>query len=544
MSANAELARRFYAIADLLDLAGERFKPEAYRRAARSLESLAEPVEAVAARGELGEIPGIGSALEEKIGEYLRTGEIHYYERLRGQFPSGLVELVQRPGIGPKTARRLLVELGVEGPSELLAAIDQGRLASLKGFGPRKIALLRAAVEQAEGAGRRLALLPAAEVADRLVAELRAAASVQAIAVAGSFRRRRETVGDLDVLVTAPDGPRVMDAFVALPEVREVRMKGPTKSTVVLADGLQVDLRVVEPAAFGAALQYFTGSKDHNVRLRALARDRGLKINEYGVFRGDERVAGATEAEVYATVGLPEFPPEIRENQGEFEAASAGTLPELLSDEAVRGELHVHLPEGPGPGAIARERLRAQGGGLGYVGLILPASEADARRLRAEREALVAGPGSGEPAVRLGVERPRPPTRPVRDGIDYWVLRGSPLAEPPSGVGSWPPLFIAHLGGPGAHPERLGRWTAFARDHDVALEVTAEPESSGVDSAVLRRHVEAGGRLVLSGGGTDEAARRRRGLAAGLARRAWAPRRLVVNGAEAPPVGPGESRGG
>ena len=534
MSANAELARRFYAIADLLDLGGERFKPEAYRRAARSLESLAEPVEAVAERGELSGIPGIGSALSEKIQEFLRTGQIAYYERLRAQFPGGLLELVHRPGIGPKTARRLLVELGVQGPTELLEAIDAGRLAGLKGFGARKIALLRAAVEQAEGVGRRLALLPAAEAAERLVDALRSAADLKEIEVAGSLRRRRESVGDLDILVTAADPAQVMQAFVDLPEVADVRMHGPTKSTVVLADGLQVDLRVVEPGAFGAAWQYFTGSKDHNVRLRAIARDRGLKINEYGVFRGDARIAGATEAEVYATVGLPWFPPEVRENQGEFEAAAAGRLPQLLAESDLRGELHVHLPDSVELGSIGRWIDQATVSGLAYLGLILPDAAAAARRWREEAAPARAMATKAGLSLLLGLERARPPPRPVHDGVDFWVLRGGPQLEPPARLGSWSPLYRAHRGGVGAHADRLDRWAAFARAHGVAVEVTAEPAVSGLDSGQLRRHVESGGRLVVSGAGADARAAFRRRLAAGLARRAAALR--------APPPGRGGGR--
>ena len=308
---NAEAAAIFREIADLLDVLGEKFKPEAYRRAARSIESLTEELSAVAARNELRSIPGVGDAIEEKIRELLATGRIAYHDRLTHEVPPGLLEILRLPGLGPKTARRFWVELGVEGTAELKAAIDAGRLDGMKGFGAKKIEQIRAALSPAPAgsSGARRPIEAAYPLAMAILRALRAGAPVREAEIAGSFRRGRETVGDLDVLVTSEAPEAVFDAFSKLPEVREVRLRGGTKETVVLSNGLQVDLRVVEPEAFGAALQYFTGSKDHNVRLRSLARDRGLKVNEYGVFRGDDRVAGRTEAEVYAALGLAWIPP-------------------------------------------------------------------------------------------------------------------------------------------------------------------------------------------------------------------------------------------
>ena len=314
MPSNAEAAEIFRNIADLLDVLGEKFKPEAYRRAARSIETLPEDLGKFAARDELRTIPGVGEAIAEKIREYLATGRVSYFERLQHEVPPGLVDLMHLPGLGPKTARRFWTDLGIEGPAELEGAIAQGRLDSVKGFGPKKIDQIRSALAQARTAPSSSARAPIESVypvAERIVRVLRERARTDTVEVAGSFRRRRETVGDLDILVTSEEPERVFDAFSALPEVREVRLRGGTKETVVLTNGLQVDLRVVEPVAFGAALQYFTGSKDHNVHLRSIARDRGLKINEYGVFRGEERVGGRTEEEVYETLGLPWIPPEL-----------------------------------------------------------------------------------------------------------------------------------------------------------------------------------------------------------------------------------------
>ncbi|HLH29221.1 MAG TPA: helix-hairpin-helix domain-containing protein, partial [Acidimicrobiales bacterium] len=327
-------------------------------------------IRAVATRGQLDEIPGVGAAISEKIQEYLRDGKIAYYERIRAEVPPGVVELMRLSGFGPKTARRFWTDLGVEGPAELLAALDAGRLQGMSGFGPKKIENLRAALTSTTSPGRRIPLPEAYELAERLLAELRAA-PVDQLVVAGSLRRRRESVGDLDILATSRDPPKVLDAFIALPERVEVKLKGPTKATILVTGGVQVDLRVVEPASFGAAWQYFTGSKDHNVELRSLAKDRGLKVNEYGVFRGDERIAGATEEEVYRAFDLPWIPPEIREGRGEIAAAAAGTLPPLVEERELLGDLHVHLA------SLERRELdralgRARERGWAYVGLVAP----------------------------------------------------------------------------------------------------------------------------------------------------------------------------
>ncbi len=345
MATNAEVVEILRAVADVLDLEGERFKPEAYRRAARSIETLTEDLAVVAGRGELGTIPGVGAAIEEKIREYLRTGAIAYYDRIRSEVPPGVVEMMRLSGVGPKTARRFWIELHITSPAELGAAIAAHRLDGVSGIGPRKIELLRTALTRAPpAAGTRIPLMEAYPVAERIVAAIRARAQVERVEAAGSLRRRRETVGDLDVLASSRDAKGVFDVVSALPGVREVLLRGDTKETIRLDSGLQVDVRVVAPEEFGAALQYFTGSKDHNVHLRTIARDRGLKINEYGIFRGEERVGGATEDEVYGALELAWIPPELREDRGEIEAAAAGTLPVLVTEPNVRGEMHWHVP--------------------------------------------------------------------------------------------------------------------------------------------------------------------------------------------------------
>lgn len=533
MASNAEAAEIFRAIADLLDVLGEKFKPEAYRRAARSIETLTEDLGTVAGRGELRTIPGIGEAIEEKIREYLSSGQVHYYERLRHEVPPGVAELMRLPGLGPKTARRFWVELGLEGPGELSDAIAKGRLDHVKGFGVKKIEQIATALTNARAPPAAGSVRPPIEavypIAERIVHALKAVPGTEAAEVAGSFRRRRETVGDLDLLVTSSIPPKVFDAFSALPEVKEVRLRGGTKETVVLTSGLQVDLRVVEPAAFGAALQYFTGSKDHNVHLRTIARERGLKVNEYGVFRGAERIGGRTEAEVYAALGLPWIPPELREDRGEIEAAAAGTLPTLVSADDLTGDLHVHVPATATAADLDRLWKAARDRRIRYLGIVVAGLGPEGRPFfldEAVRERL----GSSRPrgiglghAIEVG---PGPVPSELRSiTADFRIVRPTPSAPEPGGPapeGEGPPLWaVTHVGpGIGAAPDTTRHWIEWARAHGAGIEVGPGPER--LDSTWGRVARETGVPLLIPTGiGTpdDDATGP---IALGFARRAGA----------------------
>ncbi len=366
---NLELARIFHEVADILDLEGVSFKPEAYRRAARNLEGLSQDLEDVWRRGELDQLPGVGKAISEKIAEYLETGRLRYYEKLRSDVPPGVVQIMKIPGVGPKTAKLLYESLGIESVEELREAASAGRVQGIKGLGPKKVDnILRGIELRAATEGRELigAVLPWAE---RIVDSLRRHSPVQSIAVAGSLRRMKETIGDIDILATSTDPVAVMDAFVGMANVKEIQLKGETKSTVHLAEGIQADIRVVSDESFGAALLYFTGSKDHNIQLRNLAIDRGLKLNEYGLFRGNERVAGATEEEVYGYLDLSYIEPEMREAQGEVEAAARGDLPHLITPSDIRGDLHVHTDWTDGHDSLKEMVQAAKGMGYEYVGI-------------------------------------------------------------------------------------------------------------------------------------------------------------------------------
>jgi DNA polymerase (family 10) len=342
---NLELARLFHEMASLLEVQNESvFRVRAYARAAQTLETLAESVEAVAARGELGKLQGIGRDLAAKIEEYLATRRIAQLEELRRGLPPTFLTLLEIRGLGPKTARLLYDRLGADSVDRLLALAESGEILRVPGIREKTRANILKGIALWKAGHARTLLATAREIAAQIGRALAAHGGVDRVEVAGSLRRMRETVKDIDILVTSTEPARVIETFVTLPSVLEVSARGDTKASVRHTAGLRIDLRVVEPEAFGAALQYFTGSKDHNVRIRELARRHGLSLSEYGVF--DEttgaRVAGKTEEEVYGALGLSWIPPELRENAGEIEAARAGRLPVLVTRASIRGDLHAH----------------------------------------------------------------------------------------------------------------------------------------------------------------------------------------------------------
>jgi DNA polymerase (family 10) len=368
---NLELARIFSEMADILEIQGDNpFKIRAYRRAALNVEGLAKGVETLS-REELREIPGIGEELSAKIEEFCTTGVVHAHEKLKSGIPAGLLDILAVPGLGPKTAKLLFEKGGVADLEGLERAASRGELVGLPGIREKTVEnLLRGIATIRRGRERRpLGLvLP---VALDLVVVLEKRAEIDRIELAGSIRRRRETVKDIDIVATAGDPEQVMAVFVKLPDATDVVMHGPTRSSITLRDGINVDLRVVPRESFGAALAYLTGSKGHNIRLRDMAVRQGLKVNEYGVFRekGDVRLGGEDEEDIYRILGLPFIPPELREDQGEVEAALAGRLPQLVSVQDIRGDLHVHSLWSDGAHAIEEVAAAAKGQGLTYMGL-------------------------------------------------------------------------------------------------------------------------------------------------------------------------------
>ena len=368
---NADVATAFEEMADLLEIEGANpFRVRAYRFAARTLRDLPAEVGEMVAKGEdLTSLPGIGDDLAGKIKEILATGTAAALEAQRKRVPATLTELLRIPGLGPKRVKTLAHELKVRSLSELQTAAQAGRVRTLAGFGEKTEQHILDALATRLAEAPRVQRAVAIPYAEALVAYLEQSSGVSRVIAAGSYRRGLETIGDLDILVTAPAGRTVMDRFVAYQEVRDVLAHGETKSSVRLQSGLQVDLRVVPQESYGAALLYFTGSKAHNVVLRQLAQQRGLKLNEYGVFRGDKPVAGETEESVYASLGLPWIPPELREGRGEIDAAKAGRLPHLVDLQDLKGDLHAHTRATDGRNSLPEMAEAARLRGLRYFAI-------------------------------------------------------------------------------------------------------------------------------------------------------------------------------
>ena len=368
---NADIAAVFEEIADLLEIENANpFRVRAYRNAARQLQGMGVPAADMLAKGEdLTELPGIGDDLAAKIKEMVETGKCRFLEKLRKKTPPTITELLKMPGLGPKRVRTLYHELDVQTLQQLARAARDGRIRALPGFGEKTERTILEAIEAHVTETKRFKLAVAAQYAEPLRKYLEKIPGVDRAVLAGSYRRFRETVGDLDILVTATEPERVMDRFVAYDEVKDVMAKGGTRATVILKSGLQVDLRVVEKQCFGAALQYFTGAKAHNIEIRRLAQERKLKISEYGVFKGEKRVAGDTEESVYRTVGLPWIAPELRENRGEIEAARAGKLPKLVELADLKGDLHAHTKATDGHNTLREMVEAARRHGLEYLAI-------------------------------------------------------------------------------------------------------------------------------------------------------------------------------
>jgi DNA polymerase (family 10) len=363
---NADIAEIFNKIADMLEIQDANpFRVRAYRNAARTVSSLAQSVSEMVAGGrDLTELSGIGKDLAAKIKEIVQTGSVAKLKELEGKMPSELNSLMKLPGLGPKKVRALYRELGIVNLEGLKKAAENGDVRQLDGFGRKSEEKILQGLEQTRFKEKRIKLIEAEQRAQPFMAYLKKTKGVKDIIVAGSFRRRKETVGDLDILATCSKGSKVMDRFVAYEDVVEVISKGTTRSSVLLRSGLQVDLRVVPQVSYGAALHYFTGSKAHNIAVRKLGVKNKLKINEYGVFKGQKQVAGRTEKDVYQQVGLPYIEPELRENLGELEAAQKANLPKLIAIDDIRGDLQAHTKETDGHASL--EEMAEAARKLGY----------------------------------------------------------------------------------------------------------------------------------------------------------------------------------
>lgn len=368
---NKQIAEQFQRLADLLEIQDANpFRVRAYRTAAQTIESLPRDAQELLKGGEdLAELPGIGDDLAEKISEIVNEGELPLLREVEQEMPPGLGEMMKLPGLGPKRVKAIHTELDIESTNQLRKAAEEHRIQALKGFGRKTEEKILREIRRHTDRRPRTKLVDAEPVARSLETYLSGVEGVKTVVVAGSFRRRKETVGDLDILITCTEESPVMDRFVGYEDVDEVVEKGHTRSTVILQSGLQVDLRVVPESCYGAALYYFTGSKEHNIAVRKIARKKHMKINEYGVFKGRDRIAGKTEEQVFAQVELSFVPPELRENRGEIEAAAQNKLPGLVERKDLRGNLHTHTNDTDGKSALTDIAEYAQRLGLEYLAI-------------------------------------------------------------------------------------------------------------------------------------------------------------------------------
>jgi DNA polymerase (family 10) len=426
---NEEVAALLQEYADLISITGgEQYKARVYERAARSVGGYPDDVSTLDG-GELKQVPNVGASIADKIIEYLQTGSFTALEELRAKIPAGVRRLMEIPTLGPKRAMVLYEERHIASVAELSDAIDAGTLSDLKGFGRKTEENIRHGIELLRRAGDRLLLGAATELAEEIVAALSAATGCTRCAYAGSLRRMRETIGDIDVLAAAEDSGPLMAAFVDLPLVDDVIARGDTKTSIRTAEGVQVDLRVVPPSVWGAAMQYFTGSKAHNIRTREIAVRLGLKLSEYGLFDAQtgELIESETEEEVYRRLGLPWIPPPMREDRGEIEAAQRGELPDVVTGSDLRGDLHTHTDLTDGVASL--EAMVEAAARLGYAYYAITDHAPNLFMQRMSDEKMLAQRAE----VRALADRyPR-----------MTLLHGTELNIDPDGDVDWPPEFLA-----------------------------------------------------------------------------------------------------
>jgi DNA polymerase (family 10) len=555
---NFELARLFYEMATLLEVHEEsRFRVRAYQRAAQTIEALSENVETLAARGELQKLPGVGRDLAARIDEYVRTGHIAQLDTLRGGLPPTFLGLLEIRGLGPRTAKLLHDRLGVDSVERLEAICRSKEILSVGGIREKSLENILKGIALWKAGRARLPLTRARAIAGQVAAALSAHGGVLRLEIAGSIRRMCETVKDVDILVTSTDPARVIGTLCALPSVTEVLGRGDTRASVRHQEGLQVDVRVVAPEAFGAALQYFTGSKAHNVRVREIAARRSLRVSEYGVF--DEatgaRIAGATEEDVYAVVGLAWIPPELRENAGEIEAAREGRLPALVTAAAIRGDLHAHTDWSDGRHSLPRLVAAAEARGYDYI-IVSDHSQSTTiangltvERLRAQRAEIRALQGRHRVRILAGCECDI-----LADGAmdfpdDVLAELDLVLAAVHSRFKQSRAEMTARIVRALEHPHvdvlahptgrRLGTREPYdvdleavfaaARAHGKAVEINSSPERLDLSETHARRAAELGIPLAISTDTHDLSELDHLELGLAVARRAWLTSAQVLN---------------
>jgi len=525
---NREVAQLLENIATLLEMKGEnRFKIVAYEEAARRIESWPEPIEEVWKEGRLKEIPGVGESIASKIEEYLSTGKLSYLEELTKEIPPEVVYLTAIPGVGPKIAKLLYDQLGIKSIEDLEKAIAEQKLRHLPRLGVKSEEKIRKGIEMLKRQSGRMLLGQALPLVEEIIEVIQEKSGVTKISPAGSIRRMKETIGDIDILVASSTPESIMDIFTSLPQVREIIARGTTKSSIVTQEGIQVDLRVVEETSFGAALQYFTGSKAHNIKLREIALKKGFKVNEYGIFRldNDKRVGGEKEEEIYETLGMEWIPPEMREDQGEIELAQEKKLPVLIEIGDLQGDLHAHSNWSDGVASIEKMAEAALSRGYKYLAIcdhtqsLAVASGLSPEEIRERRKEIERWNKKGK-GLRL------------LDGVEVNIMSDGSLDFPDSeleklevvvaglhsGLGQGEEKILRRLEGAMknkyvqviSHPTGriLNRRDAYqvnreklfylARETRTSLEINSQPERLDLSDVDARRARDLGVKLVIS----------------------------------------------
>ncbi len=555
---NNEVARKLYEIADYLELQGVAFKPQAYRRAAAAITDLERNIEEYQKTGSLRDIPGIGEAIAEKINELLRTGSLQYLEKLKAETPPGILQLLEIPDVGPKKAMILFKELGIQSVDDLKKAIFDHKLQGIKGFGIRTEERILQGIRVVESRGGRILLGNAFETASSIISYVHEHHQNIKISMAGSLRRMKETIGDIDILAASEEPNEIMKTFISMKGVEAIIANGETKSSLRLNTGMQVDLRVVPTVSWGAALQYFTGSKEHNVVLRKLAISKGLKINEYGLFKRDtdERLAAFDEKEIYAALGLQYIPPEMREDRGEIEAASSGSVPDLIDYHDLKGDLHCHTEWSDAAGTIEEMWEKAReldyeyisitdhskslriAGGLSESSLIEQGA-----KIRKLRESL--GPPwifAGNEVDLLADGRLDYPKN-VLEELDYAVISVHSHFKMDekemtdriiAGMSNEKVRIFAHptgrlIGQRSSYSYDFEKVVDVARQNGIAMEINSFPDRLDLNDVNVRRAIELGARISIDSDAhsPEQLDYVKYGIA--TARRGWARKSDVIN---------------
>jgi len=551
---NQEIAKILYDMANRFSMDGVAFKPYAYKKAADVLVSEKEDIESVYQRGglkELESMPGIGKHIALKIEEYIKTGKIKQYELLKRQIPADIEELTKVEGVGPMTARTLYEKLNVKNIKDLKRAAEEHKIAPLFGFGDKKEQAILEGIGFLSKNEGRVSIVVAIIEAKRIIDYLKAMPEVDNISIAGSLRRMKETVGDIDILVSSKNSSKVMDHFIKMPGVQKVWGKGKTKTSVRMDRGYNVDLRVVPKSSFGSALQYFTGSKEHNIALRRVAITKGLKLNEYGVFKGSKKIAGETEQAVYSALGVDWIPPELREGLGELESK----LPNLVNYNDIKGDLHCHTNWSGGFNSIEEMARKAMSLNYSYIGItdhtkyLRIENGLDEKRLKEQRkeidlvnkkikinilqgcEANILADGSIDikdstlkelDFVIAGIHSH---FKLGRDQMTKRMIKA--MSNPYVDIISHPTGRI--IGKRAEYEIDLDKILTVAKETDTILEINANPSRLDLNDINIRKAVKAGVKMIINTDAHEERHMDLMNLGVAQARRGWASKADIVN---------------